>query len=260
MRNYITIMAWAIGFAGLAQSTITYPYNPDGNADTLIGVTDLQDLLTTYGQPFLPSEILVEGQTLTTVINELQQSIDSLLIAMNSESSELRLECVSMGISPLCGGLGLDPASSLEPLDDGYTYQIEPFETLNGGFFIQHPHWRKFQLKGMSAENLESLTFRYQARTQTVYGQGIWNDVIATIQPQTDSNGDVFFYLYTDCNSSGCECATEEGIGLAIPLEHSFRVGFSSSNTWRQNLEIWYSDGNSLISTGLMLNVQSLDK
>ena len=78
MRNFITIMVWVIGFAGLAQSTITYPYNPDGNADTLIGVTDLQDLLTTYGQPFLPSEILVEGQTLTTVLTDLQQSIDSL--------------------------------------------------------------------------------------------------------------------------------------------------------------------------------------
>ena len=34
--------------------------------------------MTTYGQLFLPSEILVEGQTLTTVLTDLQQSIDSL--------------------------------------------------------------------------------------------------------------------------------------------------------------------------------------
>ena len=75
MRNFITIMVWAIGFAGLAQSTITYPYNPDGNADTLIGVTDLQDLLTTYGQPFLPSEILVGDSTLSSWIYQLSETV-----------------------------------------------------------------------------------------------------------------------------------------------------------------------------------------
>ena len=44
-------------------STDPYPYNPDGNADSLIGVADLQDLLTTYGQGFVPNEILFEGQS-----------------------------------------------------------------------------------------------------------------------------------------------------------------------------------------------------
>ena len=78
MRRLLALTMCAVSLGAAAQSTITYPYNPDGNADTLIGVTDLQDLLTTYGQPFLPSEILVEGQTLTTVLTDLQQSIDSL--------------------------------------------------------------------------------------------------------------------------------------------------------------------------------------
>ena len=76
MKHLLTLLIAA--FCSTVVGQVTYPYNPDGNADTLIGVTDLQDLLTTYGQPFLPSEILVEGQTLTTVLTDLQQSIDSL--------------------------------------------------------------------------------------------------------------------------------------------------------------------------------------
>ena len=57
---------------------VTYPYNPDGNADGSVALGDLLDVLTVYGNPFSPSEILVEGQTLTTVLTDLQHSIDSL--------------------------------------------------------------------------------------------------------------------------------------------------------------------------------------
>ena len=57
---------------------VTYPYNPDGNADGSVALGDLLDVLTVYGSPFSPSEILVEGQTLTTVLTDLQHSIDSL--------------------------------------------------------------------------------------------------------------------------------------------------------------------------------------
>ena len=51
--------------------TITYPYNPDGNADSLIGASDIQDLLSIWLLPSL--EILVDGQTLTTVLTQLKQ-------------------------------------------------------------------------------------------------------------------------------------------------------------------------------------------
>ena len=61
-----------------AAAQVTYPYNPDGNADGSVALGDLLDVLTVYGSPFSPSEILVEGQTLTTVLTDLQHSIDSL--------------------------------------------------------------------------------------------------------------------------------------------------------------------------------------
>ena len=37
-----------------ANAQVTLPYNPDGDANGLIGVTDLQDLLSTYGGEFAP--------------------------------------------------------------------------------------------------------------------------------------------------------------------------------------------------------------
>ena len=68
-------MVWAIGFAGLAQSTITYPYNPDGNADGDIAVGDLQDFLVTYGNPFSPAEIMVGDSSLTYWLEQLSQTV-----------------------------------------------------------------------------------------------------------------------------------------------------------------------------------------
>ena len=59
------------------QSTITYPYNPDGNADAIIGVTDLQDMLSTYGGAFSPSEIQIDGVGLAEVVGQLQATVEA---------------------------------------------------------------------------------------------------------------------------------------------------------------------------------------
>ena len=84
MKRLLALMMCAVSLGVTAQ--VTYPYNPDGNADTLIGVTDLQDILSTYGQPFLPSEVLVGDSTLSFWVDQLsatvltqQATIDSLL-------------------------------------------------------------------------------------------------------------------------------------------------------------------------------------
>jgi hypothetical protein len=84
MKRLVAFMLCVLSLGAAAQ--ITYPYNPDGNADALIGVTDLQDLLTTYGQGFVPNEILVEGHPLSSVLASLQGQLDSL--NSNSNGSE----------------------------------------------------------------------------------------------------------------------------------------------------------------------------
>ena len=76
MNRFFTLFLASSCLTAVGQ--VTYPYNPDGNADSLIGASDIQDLLSGYGLPFSPSEILVDGQTLTNVLTQLQNSIDSL--------------------------------------------------------------------------------------------------------------------------------------------------------------------------------------
>ena len=94
MKRLLALMLCAVSLGVSAQ--VTYPYNPDGNADTLIGVTDLQDLLTNYGQPFLPSEILVGDSTLSSWIYQLsetvslqQATIESLLDQLEQAQSDV---------------------------------------------------------------------------------------------------------------------------------------------------------------------------
>ena len=73
------MMMCAVSLGAAAQSTITYPFNPDGNADALIGVTDLQDMLSVYGGAFSPSEIQIDGVGLGEVLTQLLTTQAELL-------------------------------------------------------------------------------------------------------------------------------------------------------------------------------------
>ena len=61
-----------------ANSQVTLPYNPDGDANGLIGVTDLQDLLSTYGGEFAPGTIMVNAVELGELLDSLQSQITAL--------------------------------------------------------------------------------------------------------------------------------------------------------------------------------------
>ena len=76
MKLPIAIIVAASCLTAVGQ--VTYPYNPDEDGNGQIAVGDLQGILATYGNAFSPSEILVDGETLTTVLTQLQNSIDSL--------------------------------------------------------------------------------------------------------------------------------------------------------------------------------------
>ena len=61
-----------------ANAQVTLPYNPDGDANGLIGVTDLQDLLSTYGGSFAPGTITVNAVELGELLDSLQSQITAL--------------------------------------------------------------------------------------------------------------------------------------------------------------------------------------
>ena len=81
IRFFILLFA-ASSLTALGQ--VTYPYNPDGNADSAIGVSDIQDLLTVYGNPFSPSEIMVGDSSLTFWVEHVSQMLEEQQITIDS--------------------------------------------------------------------------------------------------------------------------------------------------------------------------------
>lgn len=59
MNRFFTLLLALTCLTAVGQSEYPYPYNPDGNNDGYIGLTDLLDLLTAYGQDFTPDELAV---------------------------------------------------------------------------------------------------------------------------------------------------------------------------------------------------------
>ena len=89
MNRFFTLLFAASSLTSVGQ--VTYPYNPDGNADALIGVTDLQDLLSTYGGAFSPSEVQIDGVGLGEVLTGLYAMIDSMQAALTVNQSPFPL-------------------------------------------------------------------------------------------------------------------------------------------------------------------------
>ena len=73
MKRIVALMMCAVSLGAAAQ--ITYPYNPDGNADGSITTYDLQDLLSSYGLSFVPNELSFGDTTLSSVLVELIELI-----------------------------------------------------------------------------------------------------------------------------------------------------------------------------------------
>jgi len=70
-RTYLLALFLSLGLLASAQS-VTLPYNPDVDQDSAIGAGDLLGLLPLFGNYFTPSEVLVDGETLTDYIAALE--------------------------------------------------------------------------------------------------------------------------------------------------------------------------------------------
>ena len=78
MKQFLTALLCAGAFLAKAQSDIDYPYNPDFENDGFVGIEDVLELLSVYGTPFTPEQLLLDGASLTEIIESLQSQIDSL--------------------------------------------------------------------------------------------------------------------------------------------------------------------------------------
>lgn len=57
---------------------VEYPYNPDADADSSIGVVDLMSLLGVFGDDFEPAELLIDEVSLLSILMEMQSTIAAL--------------------------------------------------------------------------------------------------------------------------------------------------------------------------------------
>ena len=81
-----TILA-ACALIASAQ-TVTYPYNPDGNADQFISITDLQDLLMAYGQSWTPQELAVDSIPLSVYLQTLQAFMEANALPPGTQAGQ----------------------------------------------------------------------------------------------------------------------------------------------------------------------------
>ena len=81
-----TILA-ACALIASAQS-VTYPYNPDGNADQYISIIDLQDLLMAYGQSWTPQELAVDSIPLSVYLQTLQAFIEANALPPGTQAGQ----------------------------------------------------------------------------------------------------------------------------------------------------------------------------
>lgn len=63
MKYLITLLLAALSFNAVGQTQLSIPYNPDGNADGLIGINDLLEILALFGSEFSPEELVYDDHS-----------------------------------------------------------------------------------------------------------------------------------------------------------------------------------------------------
>ena len=112
MKNFFTLTLCFLTLSLTAQEPLTYPFNPDANGDTFVGVSDVLEGISTYDNFFFPEEIMVGDTTLSNWIQILNQTlsnqqavIDSLQASLASQDTQLDSTMIADMIAA-AGGLG----------------------------------------------------------------------------------------------------------------------------------------------------------
>ena len=196
-----------------------------------------------------------EIQSLSLVGDTLSLSNGGSVVLGNPESTSfmnpggITIECVDMGISPLCGGVGLTENATLDPSDGAFTYSLNGSLNPNAEFLFYSPHWRKFQIFGLPEGYSGNVYVRLQ--TKCTSDDDIYAHSVQTIEPEVDEDGNTFIYFYYRSNSQDC---LYDGIEISIPVENGLNLygGICSKDLF----ELGYSTGKCLLFTGAMIDFE----
>ena len=136
MKNVLSLirllLILSLSFKTTAQ--ITYPYNPDGNQSGSIGVSDLQDLLSTYGQAFSPGVIVVDSIELSELLSSMQMQINALEEALVEQALiQSQQDLIDSLINSLLGVDGFNSCPLQWTCGCPLTYQGHVYETVKIG-------------------------------------------------------------------------------------------------------------------------------
>jgi uncharacterized protein (TIGR02145 family) len=81
-------LLFAFQLSAQTEPTLTYPYNPDIDADQNILLDDLLEILVVYGNAFEVSEIMVDNQTLTEYLSSLNLLIEAIAMPDGTETGQ----------------------------------------------------------------------------------------------------------------------------------------------------------------------------
>ena len=71
INKLFTLLLVAACFTASAQSDIDYPDNPDFENDGFVGIEDVLELLSVYGTPFTPEQLLLDFKKTLASIYQL---------------------------------------------------------------------------------------------------------------------------------------------------------------------------------------------
>ena len=240
MKHFLTLSLSFLALSLSAQETITYPYNPDGNADGLIAVPDIQDLLAVYGSPFSPAEIMVGDTALSEWIEILYQAledqqavIDSLQASLASQDTQLDSTMIADMIAA-AGGFGGGGCNF------GEIYNISvPLDANNNSYFIEAPEDAFMMIRLRSGTSGSSNFKIYNDTTSsytTYFSNSGSNSGVAdhfTVPIQSGQYWKAYFgngsqlvgIIPFDCGGSGgsSEGGSEEDLG---PCQGEFTVNY----------------------------------
>lgn len=91
---FVASLLWVATFSA-QEIVVEYPYNPDADADSIIGVVDLMSLLGVFGDDFEPAELLIDEVSLLSILVEMQSTIAALQAQVEALESAAMPELAS---------------------------------------------------------------------------------------------------------------------------------------------------------------------
>jgi hypothetical protein len=228
----------------LIAQNIGAPYNPDANADSLIGVPDMINLLPLFGQPFLPSDDDLDS---TNEIQILQISGDTLFLIPGGgfvllqdivgqtglPSNALSIqggECYDYGGFPGVPISTQPDYTCLPELDNAPNMKFHSYNSNDPN--SPKTTWRVFKLYGSGFTGVHRVAIKTASTYQPYSNTWAYQDVLYTGEVSAVSDNELLFSIARGgANWSGV-AGVEIPIGQPAPSNQLWDIYIIKNGLW----------------------------